>query len=244
MKKFPVFKEFGEHALLITWENKIDAAVNNHVLVAEKYIKQRFKEVVLETVPTYNELAIYLKKKITPSLFITILKKNLKTASLEDQTVAKKIITIPVCYDAVFGLDLERVAKMNKLSKTEVIKIHSATEYKVYFLGFLPGFPYLGGLDKRLNTPRLDTPRKRVEQGTVAIGGSQTGIYPSDSPGGWNIIGKTPLHLFDIMNDSNSLLKAGDFIKFKSIPVKEFNRLTSEVENRRYTIEKEGWHYD
>jgi len=244
MKKFPVFKEFGANAVLITWENKIDPLVNNQVIVAEKYIEQRFKEVVLETVPAYNELAIYLKKKITPSLFITILKKNLKTLSLEDQAVAKKIITIPVCYDAVFGLDLERVAKMNKLSKTEVIKIHSATEYKVYFLGFLPGFPYLGGLDERLSTPRLNTPRKRVERGTVAIGGSQTGIYPSDSPGGWNIIGRTPLHLFDIMSDPKFLLKAGDFIKFKPISKEEFERNKPKFKNKIHIIEKEGWHYD
>lgn len=244
MKKFPVFKEFGANAVLITWENKIDAAVNNQILVAEKYIKQRFKEVVLETVPTYNELAIYLKKKITPSLFITILKKNLKTGSLEDQTVEKKIITIPVCYDSVFGLDLERVAKANKLSKKEVIKIHSATEYKIYFLGFLPGFPYLGGLDERLNTPRLNTPRKRVEQGTVAIGGSQTGIYPSDSPGGWNIIGKTPLRLFDIKSKPKFLLKAGDFIKFKPISKEGFERIKLKIKNKTHTKEQEGWHYD
>ena len=126
---------------------------------------------------------------------------------------------VPVRYGGASGPDLETVADSKGISASDVIRIHSAREYTVYMMGFTPGFPYLGTLDGRLVMPRLETPRTLVRAGTVAIAGSQTGIYPLDSPGGWHLIGWTPLKLFDPARDSPFLFAPGDFVKF--IPVED-----------------------
>jgi inhibitor of KinA len=133
------------------------------------------------------------------------------------------LIEIPVCYDAEFGCDLEDVASHTGLSVSEIIRIHSSAEYRVHFVGFTPGFPYLGGLPNELATPRRSQPRKRVTQGSVAIGGSQTGIYPTASPGGWNIIGRTPLRLFSPLKDPPAQLRGGDTVRFRAITREEFD---------------------
>ena len=121
----------------------------------------------------------------------------------------KQTVKIPVCYDKEFALDIDRVSKYTKLSTDEIIHLHTKGKYLVYFLGFSPGFPYIGGMDLKLETPRLNSPRIEVMQGSVAIGGKQTGIYPITSPGGWNIIGRTPLILFDWNKISNPILQMG-----------------------------------
>ncbi len=136
-----------------------------------------------------------------------------------------RTVKIPVCYEGEMAPDLGDVAAHNGLSVEEVIRIHSRTEYLVYFLGFSPGFPYLGDLPAELATPRLKTPRLRVPAGSVAIGGSQTGIYPVDSPGGWRLIGRTPLPLFSPEKNPPTLLQMGDRVHFVPITMKEFNTL-------------------
>jgi KipI family sensor histidine kinase inhibitor len=125
-----------------------------------------------------------------------------------------RTITIPVCYDAEFGPDLADVASHHGISIEEVIRLHSSPTYLVYFLGFSPGFAYLGGLPQQLRTPRLATPRIRVPAGSVAIAGDQTGVYPSDSPGGWRLIGRTPLRMFDASANPPTRLQPGDLVKF------------------------------
>jgi len=137
------------------------------------------------------------------------------------------IVTIPVCYGGVFGPDLAEVAGFNQLSIAEVINLHTTATYKVYMIGFVPGFAYLGGMDERLATPRKATPRKLVPAGAVGIAGLQTGVYPLDTPGGWQIIGQTPLKMFDLGRGQPSLLKAGDIVIFKSINIQEFNDLSA-----------------
>jgi inhibitor of KinA len=134
-----------------------------------------------------------------------------------------KLVEIPVCYASTFGPDLEAVAKHSQLSAAEVVAIHAGTDYLVHAIGFTPGFPYLGGLPGTLRTPRRDTPRGHVPAGSVAIGGSQTGIYPVDSPGGWHIIGRTPLHLFVPERTPAALLRPGDRVRFKPIWATEFS---------------------
>ncbi len=142
---------------------------------------------------------------------------------------AGKIIRIPVCYDdQEFAPDLKIVCDHAKLTKDEVIKLHSSTDYLIYMMGFLPGFPYLGGMDERLQTPRLQTPRTKIPAGSVAIGGEQTGLYPVESPGGWNIIGRTPLKVFDLNRDPKFLYKAGDKIRFVPISHTEFEHFDEE----------------
>jgi inhibitor of KinA len=136
-----------------------------------------------------------------------------------------RTVEIPVCYEPEMAPDLGDVAGHNGLSVEEVIRIHARSEYLVYFLGFSPGFPYLGDLPKELATPRLKTPRLRVPAGSVAVGGSQTGIYPVDSPGGWRLIGRTPLPLFSPERDRPTLLEMGDRVHFVPITVKEFDDL-------------------
>lgn len=134
-----------------------------------------------------------------------------------------RLVTIPVCYDAEFGVDLEDVARHTGIAASDVIRMHTAATYRVHFLGFSPGFAYLGGLAEALHTPRLGTPRKMVRAGTVAIGGSHTGIYPVDSPGGWRLIGRTPLKMFDAGDvERPSRLEPGDRVEFRAIGRAEF----------------------
>jgi inhibitor of KinA len=138
-------------------------------------------------------------------------------------------IEIPVCYDPEFGLDLDSVAQHAQVSPREVVDLHGAAEYRVSCIGFVPGFPFLAGLSKKIATPRRATPRKEIPAGSVAIGGAQTGIYPLRSPGGWNLIGRTPLRLFDSKKNPPALLRAGDYVRFRSITREEFvERLHSE----------------
>jgi KipI family sensor histidine kinase inhibitor len=139
-------------------------------------------------------------------------------------------IEIPVCYGGDFGPDIEFVAQTHDLTVEEVIRIHSEPEYPIYMIGFTPGFPFLGGLPEKLHTPRLETPRTVVPAGSVGIANAQTGIYPIDSPGGWQLIGKTPLKLFDLQRSNPILLKAGDALKFKPITIYEYHRLKGEGE--------------
>ena len=137
----------------------------------------------------------------------------------------EKLVEVPVLYGGNYGKDIQRVVQFSKLSEGEIIQRHQAGNYLVYFLGFSPGFPYLGGMDQDLTTPRIQTPRKRVPQGSVAIAGGQTGIYPFPSPGGWNLIGRTPLKIFNISNPQNSLIQMGNKVQFKSISEDEYKRL-------------------
>lgn len=146
---------------------------------------------------------------------------------------------IPVCYDTTFGIDLEAISQEKNIKKEKIIKHHSETIYTVYFIGFLPGFLYLGGLDKTLYTPRKDNPRLKVESGAVGIGGDQTGIYPNESPGGWNIIGNSPINFFNVKNDPPCFAKAGDHIQFYAISTKEHKDIKALVENNVYQIERE-----
>ncbi len=132
---------------------------------------------------------------------------------------AARTVEIPVFYGGASGPDLEEVARHTGLAPAEVVRLHAGAGYLVYFLGFSPGFPYLGGLPPNLATPRLAAPRSRVPAGSVAIGGSQTGVYPTESPGGWRIIGRTPLRLFDLEADPPALLRAGDHVRFVPLDV-------------------------
>jgi inhibitor of KinA len=137
-------------------------------------------------------------------------------------TAAPRLIEIPVCYDAEFAVDIARVAEHAKISTSEVVDLHSAAEYRVSCIGFVPGFPFLTGLAKRLATPRRAVPRKEIPPGSVGIGGAQTGVYPIRSPGGWNLIGRTPLKLFDPTKEPPALLRAGDRVRFRAITRDEF----------------------
>jgi len=140
---------------------------------------------------------------------------------------APRVVEIPVCYGGDLGPDLDDVARMHELSPDEVVRLHSAAEYLVYMIGFMPGFAYLGGLPERIATPRRKTPRTAVPAGTVGIGGRQTGVYPLVSPGGWNLIGRTPVKIFDIARAEPTLLGTGDRVRFRPMTRAEFDEASA-----------------
>jgi inhibitor of KinA len=135
-----------------------------------------------------------------------------------------RLVEIPVCYEAEFAFDLDAVAQRANISPEEAIRLHTAAEYRVHCVGFTPGFGFLSGLDAKLATPRRATPRKEIPVGSVGIGGTQTGVYPVRSPGGWNVIGRTPLRMFDLKRDPPALLRAGDRVRFRAITREEFEK--------------------
>ena len=151
-------------------------------------------------------------------------------------SLQKEIIEVPVLYGGEYGPDIENIASHNNLSVEEVIKIHTSGEYLVYMLGFTPGFPYLGGMDKRIATPRLTTPRTKIPAGSVGIAGEQTGLYPIESPGGWQLLGRTPLNFFDPMKENPFIVTSGQYIKFTAISKKEYDEITEQVKNGTYTV--------
>ena len=143
---------------------------------------------------------------------------------------------LPVAYGGEFGPDLSFVSKHTGLTGEEVIKIHTGTDYLIYMLGFTPGFPYLGGMDSRLATPRLATPRTKIPAGSVGIAASQTGIYPVQSPGGWQLIGQTPVKLFEPTAQKPVLLNAGDYIRFFEVTPEEYRLIAASAEKGEYTV--------
>jgi inhibitor of KinA len=174
--------------------------------------------------PAFASVAVFLespeKLEEAEAAVGAVLRQKKRMAKL----ARPRFIEVPVCYEKEFALDLATVAQHCELPPNEVVKAHAAADYRVRCLGFTPGFPFLGGLPAKLATPRRQTPRTLVPAGAVAIGGMQTGVYPLPSPGGWNIIGRTPLRLFDVGREPAALLRAGDRVRFRAITREEFQR--------------------
>jgi len=180
---------------------------------------------ILEVIPTYRSiLLVYDPMRIRPHEIRRIV-SQLDLATSEATLPPPRKVEIPVCYGGEFGPDMEFVASYTGLTVEEVIEIHSAPLYQIYMMGFTPGFPFLGGLPQVLATPRLPTPRVQVPAGSVAIAANQTGIYPIASPGGWRLIGRTPLRLFFPERAEPFLYRPGDFIKFRPITPEEFQEI-------------------
>ena len=225
----PKIYPLSETALCIEWGNTIDESINQQVLCLDRVLQQKPFPGLIETVPAYTTLTIYYQPRLIAKdnvgsfLFVKIYIENLLPELPVEIVKKKPAVLIPLCYDEEFGYDLEFVASANNLSKEDVIAVHQQKEYKVYMMGFLPGFAYMGELDNTIATPRKPTPRAKVEEGAVGIAGKQTGIYPIMSPGGWQIIGRTPMCLFDIQKEDPFLLKTGDWVKFYAISKNEFS---------------------
>lgn len=218
----------GDSALLVRAdESSGEAAV---ALARVLDLAQRLRALalpgVIELVPACDSVALFYDParlpndpETSPAEFLTRQIEELISAKGKAGRDRRKarVVEIPVCYEEEFAPDLEAVARHTGLSAAEVVRRHHSAEYVVNCVGFTPGFPYLSGLPPELATPRRDTPRKEVPAGAVAIGGQQTGIYPQPSPGGWNIIGRTALRLFDLQNDPPALLQAGDRVRFRAV---------------------------
>jgi inhibitor of KinA len=200
-------------------------------------------EGIVEWVPAYNSVAIYYQPEmISYKKLIDILEKIYHTSADVDRH-QPVVYEIPVFYGGETGPDLPFIAQYHQMSEDEVVSIHSKKEYLIYMVGFVPGFPYLGGLSEKLAAPRLEHPRQRVHAGSVGIGGDQTGIYPSEVPSGWRIIGITPVKLFEIEKSNPFLFAAGNYIKFSSINWNEYQRIKNLVDEKKYkpsTYLKEG----
>jgi inhibitor of KinA len=221
----------NETALLVSFENRIDETINGKVMALQQsFAKNNFKGLI-ETVPAYASLAIFydvfaVKKNYTAHPTAYDFVKNFADQILSEinftATPKSNLITIPVYYN---GEDLEHVALVHNISVAEVVGMHTSKPYRVFMIGFLPGFAYMGKIDDSIATPRLATPRTNVKAGCVGIAGFQTGIYPLQSPGGWQIIGQTPIKIFDATKDNPCLLQAGDSVQFFSIDKIDFEKL-------------------
>lgn len=212
----------GDQALVVEFGQTISEELNRKVQILNQEIIDRKIEGIVETVPTFRSLLVTYDPAVVSFQKI---KRMLETIPADMDPLGRqghRVVEIPVCYGGEFGEDLPDVAAHAGLSEEEVIRLHSAKEYNIYMLGFLPGFPYLGGLDPRLHTPRLANPRTKIPAGSVGIGGEQTGIYPLDSPGGWRLIGRTPLKLYDPDREEPFLYQAGDYIRFVPITREEY----------------------
>jgi KipI family sensor histidine kinase inhibitor len=180
---------------------------------------------VVEYIPTYRSLIIIYNPSLTTPSELKEAVLGLESRLAEIEIPPPQTVEVSVSYGGEFGPDIDFVAQSHGLPVEEVIRIHSEPLYQIYMIGFTPGFPFLGGLPEVLHTPRLETPRTLVPAGSVGIANDQTGIYPVDSPGGWRLIGRTPLKLFDPERSNPFLLKAGDLLKFKPISLDEYHHL-------------------
>jgi inhibitor of KinA len=227
----------GDSALIVRMRERFDDAPEQTldvVLRAFQRLQNTAIPGVIELAPAYTSVAVFFdpipaaKGAETPDKVFDWLATRIRAAVagiVAPGRIARsrsKTVEIPVCYDPEFALDIDDVAQRAAISPGEVIRVHSAAEYRVACIGFVPGFPFLAGLPKKLATPRRDVPRKQIPPGSVGIGGAQTGIYPLRSPGGWNLIGRTPLRLFDPRKNPPALLRAGERVRFRAITREEF----------------------
>jgi KipI family sensor histidine kinase inhibitor len=216
----------GDTALSVEFGHTIDPAINRRVQNLFLALKSKNLPGILDLNPTYRSLLVqYDPLKLSPEAIQSLIRKCLKgnEAVREDEV---RIHRIPVCYGGPFGPDLEEVAHQHLLGPEEVVALHTAVTYHVYMIGFTPGFPFLGGLDQRLFTPRKKTPREKVPAGSVGIADRQTGIYSMESPGGWQLIGRTPLKLFDPALEDPILIRAGEKLEFIPIPEETYWKLS------------------
>ncbi|CAN5422668.1 5-oxoprolinase subunit PxpB [soil metagenome] len=227
----------GDHAISVSFGNEISIATHKKVIALFHQLKSAEINGVKDIIPAYTTFTIVydiqiIKKQTQLSVYAYMHEKlECLLKATEVQPALYPCVEIPVCYDAVFGIDLPAMSAQKKMPVEEIIQIHASTQYLVYMLGFLPGFAYMGTVDDRIATARLSTPRTHVAAGSVGIAGNQTGIYPLDSPGGWNIIGRTPLLLFNTTKEQPCLLQPGNRIKFVPINKEEFEYIKLQHEH-------------
>ena len=222
----PTISPVGDRAISIDFGQVIDPTINRHIRQTIGRIKELQLEGIIELVPTYCALLVeYDAMLYSYSEICNIIEPTLEEGMTNTTNELVTVVEVPTGYGGEFGPDLSFVASHNHLSEGEVISIHSGTDYLVYMLGFIPGFTYLGGMDPRIATPRLSSPRTLIPAGSVGIAGEQTGTYPSASPGGWQIIGRTPVTMYDMSKAQAALLKAGDYVRYVPIDESEFHRI-------------------
>jgi inhibitor of KinA len=220
------FRITGDCGLLVEYGDAIDPAVNQKVRAMAIVLQNQVPSGVIEIIPTYRSILIVYNPLMTNPSILKGTLTDWEGSLAEIEIPPPKVVDIPVCYGGAHGPDIAHVAQCHHLTVQEVIDLHSKPTYLIYMVGFTPGFPFLGGLPEVLHTPRLKTPRALVPKGSVGIANGQTGIYPIASPGGWQLIGKTPITLFAPARRNPFLYQAGDHIRFKPISDDEYRRLS------------------
>lgn len=223
------FKPYGDQSILIEWPQVMNDCQLIDMLNFKDHLKNRGYQNIIQGVAS-----LLIEEDVDDTTL-----RNLYLDSSDQTTRSFQMHIIPVCYDESFGEDLGLISTELGLSIEEIIEIHSSGTYTVYSLGFLPGFPYLGGLSKKLHVSRKAEPRISIPKGSVGIGGQQTGIYPQESPGGWQLIGRTPIDLFDAKSDPPCLIEPGDIILFERITLDEFDEIQQEIASGKYEHRKE-----
>ncbi|HCY84198.1 MAG TPA: allophanate hydrolase [Desulfobacteraceae bacterium] len=224
----PEFRLAGDRGLLMAFGETIDPGINARIRAMASHLSRELPQGVEEIIPTYCSLIlVYDPAETCPDILIPEL--TAMNDGLDDESLPEpEVVELPVCYHPDLGPDLLHVAEVHGLTPEAVVDIHTKPLYPVYMIGFTPGFPYLGGLDERLHTGRLSSPRTHVPAGSVGIANNQTGIYPIASPGGWQLIGQCPVKLFDPDRENPILLKAGSLLKFRAVSMDEFVSLKEE----------------
>ena len=215
----------GDSALLIEFPQTISPAINARAIALADAIRRRCGTAVRDAVVGYTTVTLYFDPLVVDAAWLEAEVREI-ASTVEDGSVAPgSLIDVPVCYDQEFGPDLGDVAGFGACTREEVIGMHAQNTYRVYMVGFVPGFAYMAIVPDRIAAPRRSTPRNAVPAGSVAIAGGQTGIYPAVTPGGWNIVGRTPVKPFDAARPEPSLLRAGDTVRFKPISRREYDAL-------------------
>ena len=213
----------GDAALVAEFDDRIDVEVNTYAVALAEHVRAQAVRGVRDVVPTFRSVAVYFDPLHTD---VDALAATLRSAApTKEHTRSTSVIEVPVCYEPDYGPDLEDVARRAGLDTDTVVSIHTDHAYRVFMLGFMPGFAYLGTVDARIATPRHATPRLQVPSGSVGIAGQQTGIYPAQTPGGWNIIGRTPFRTWRPAAEQPALLRAGDSVRFRRIDRATFEKI-------------------
>ena len=231
----------GDSSVLVEFGKEISPEINRKISATVKMMREQHIEGVVDVIPAFCSLLVNYDPRVISFEELRDRLEGIVKLDVAAGAGKKRVFEIPVCYGGEYGPDLENIAEHAGLSPEEVIKIHSSRDYLIYMLGFLPGFCYLGGLDERIHTPRLANPRIRINAGSVGIGGSQTGIYPLDSPGGWQLMGMTPVKTYDPERAEPILVQAGDYIRFIPVDEEEYLRIKELVERGEYEcVVREG----
>lgn len=219
----------GQDALIVYFADATSASVSAQIQLAVNNIRTQMSDIIIDLVPSYASLLVIFNINQCDLFEAKSRLREAITNLDSEQSQAGELIVLPVYYDLESGPDLEVIAERGKISVDQVIEIHQQQEYRVYAIGFAPGFAYLGEVDKRIAAPRLATPRQKVPRGAVAVADRQTAVYPAQSPGGWNLIGLCPTRMFDPQKHPSMPVQVGDRIQFKGIDREEFLSLGGEL---------------
>jgi len=213
--------------MVVEFGSTITEEINDRVHALAAWLTAQQVEGIVEMVPTFRSLMICYEVKKLRFGTLKEMVQRFDPSAAGMAGGAARVWQIPCCYEGEYAPDLDSMTELLHLSREEIIAIHSGTDYKIYMLGFLPGFVYLGGMDERIAAPRLTSPRLSIPEGSVAIGGSQTGVYPTASPGGWRLIGSTPVKFYDPERETPILCQAGDYIRFVPVTKAQYEHLQS-----------------